>query len=59
MRTKKDVKEAPEGTPQPRVFAYVPFANGALGKGETKGLRENGLHQGETKELAGARAKKR
>ena len=32
----------------PPCFAYV---------GEIKDLRENGLHQGETKELAGARAK--
>ena len=37
-------------TPYPHVFAYV---------GETKGLRENGLHQGETKELANAKAKEK
>jgi hypothetical protein len=36
--------------PYPPVFAYV---------GETKGLRANGLHQGETKELAVAKAKKK
>jgi len=40
----------PEGGGYPPVFAYV---------GETKGLRENGLHQGETKELARAEAKKK
>ena len=37
----------------------VPFAKGALGRGERKDLRENGLHQGETKELEGAMAKER
>ena len=44
-------EEALRGSGQggtPPVFAY---------QGETKDLQENGLHQGETKELAGARAK--
>jgi len=40
----------PEEGGIPRVFADV---------GETKGLRENGLHQGETKDLAREKAKKK
>ncbi len=40
----------PEEGGYPPVFAYV---------GETKGLRENGLHQGETKDLAGEKAKEK
>jgi len=39
-----------EGGGIPPYFAY---------QGETKELRENGLHQGETKELGGERAKAR
>jgi len=40
----------PEEGGIPRVFADV---------GETKGLRENGLHQGETLDLAEEKAKKK